>query len=132
MLGSEKTRLKLTKRFILEVISTIFDPLGLIGPVTVRSKLLLQEIWKQKLGWDENVPSNIFTPFSIFYKQLLKLNDIRISSQVVLKNAAYITIHASQLAYGACIYLVSRDHDNNYWLKFLCAKSRVAPLKTVT
>lgn len=35
-----------TKRQILSLISQIFDPLGLIGPVLVIIKQLMQQLWK--------------------------------------------------------------------------------------
>ncbi|XP_018392649.1 PREDICTED: uncharacterized protein LOC108771785 [Cyphomyrmex costatus] len=35
-----------SKRIILSENSRIFDPLGLLGPVTVRAKLILQELWQ--------------------------------------------------------------------------------------
>ena len=42
-----------TKRDILKLSSKIYDPLGLLSPVTVRAKLLLQELWKAQIPWDE-------------------------------------------------------------------------------
>ena len=34
-----------TKRNLLKKISSLFDPLGLLAPFTIRSKLLMQENW---------------------------------------------------------------------------------------
>ena len=34
-----------TKRNFLKKISTLFDPLGLLAPFTIRLKLLMQETW---------------------------------------------------------------------------------------
>lgn len=42
-----------TKRTILSVISRLFDPLGLVSPITVVAKIILQEIWKAHVGWDD-------------------------------------------------------------------------------
>ena len=41
-----------TKREILRFTSSIFDPLGLVTPVTVTAKLLLQELWQGTVSWD--------------------------------------------------------------------------------
>lgn len=40
----------LTKRNILSDIARIYDPLGLIGPVIVCAKLIMQELWKENLS----------------------------------------------------------------------------------
>ena len=48
-----------TKRDILQASSQIFDPLGWATAVTVRTKILLQEIWQIKLTWDEPLPETI-------------------------------------------------------------------------
>ena len=43
----------LTKREVLKESSAIFDTLGLLSPVTVRSKMLMQSLWQHNLEWDE-------------------------------------------------------------------------------
>ena len=44
-----------TKRKILSLVSSIFDPLGWVSPLTVRGKLFLQTLWKVKMGWDQTL-----------------------------------------------------------------------------
>ena len=39
----------ITKRCVLQISSRTYDPLGLLSPVTIRAKLLIQELWQQKL-----------------------------------------------------------------------------------
>lgn len=48
----------LTKRELLQQSSKIFDPLGILSPVSVGSKLLMQKLWK-KYEWDEPLPDEI-------------------------------------------------------------------------
>lgn len=50
---------KITKRTILSEIARIFDPLGFISPVTVRAKIILQELWLAKVEWDDLLPSEM-------------------------------------------------------------------------
>lgn len=42
----------LTKRAVLSQISSLLDPLGLIGPVISKAKILLQGLWKIQVEWD--------------------------------------------------------------------------------
>ena len=42
-----------TKRNVLTVTASIFDPLGFIQPLTVKLKILFQEICVSGFGWDE-------------------------------------------------------------------------------
>ncbi|UYV63695.1 hypothetical protein LAZ67_2005337 [Cordylochernes scorpioides] len=48
-----------SKRQIVSAIARIYDPCGWVSPTTVVLKLLLQEIWKLKCGWDEDIPASI-------------------------------------------------------------------------
>ena len=42
-----------TRREILSVVSSMYDPLGLVAPVILPAKSLLQSLCKQQYGWDE-------------------------------------------------------------------------------
>ena len=44
-----------TKRQMLRVIMSIYDPLGFLNPFTIRSKILLQNVWRRGTGWDEKL-----------------------------------------------------------------------------
>ncbi|KAJ8937746.1 hypothetical protein NQ318_009156, partial [Aromia moschata] len=42
-----------TKREVLSCLSQMFDPLGLIGPIIVTGKMIMQKIWISKINWDD-------------------------------------------------------------------------------
>lgn len=50
-----------TKRKILSEIAKIYDPIGLLGPVILYAKQLIQDVWKSGVLWDESVPQHIYT-----------------------------------------------------------------------
>ena len=51
-----------TKRGILSFTASTFDPLGIVTPFTLESKLLIQELWsRQIIDWDEKIPLDLHT-----------------------------------------------------------------------
>ena len=44
-----------SKRTVLRQIASVYDPLGLYSPVTLRGKLFLQGLWNQKIAWDKHL-----------------------------------------------------------------------------
>ncbi|XP_063912654.1 uncharacterized protein LOC135129432 [Zophobas morio] len=126
---------KITKRGVLSTIAQIFDPLGLVAPVTVTAKIIMQKLWSLKLNWDESLPAELHTLWCEFLNAFPELTNISIPRHVVT-NKHQIEIHgfcdSSQNAYGACVYLRSQNPSGNYEARILCSKNRVAPLQTQT
>lgn len=52
---------KSTKRTMLSEIFQLFNPLGLLGPVILIAKLLIQELWQTQIDWDSSIATNIHT-----------------------------------------------------------------------
>ena len=44
-----------TKCKVLSLVSSVFDPLGWVSPLTVHGKIFLQTLWKEKMGWDQTL-----------------------------------------------------------------------------
>ena len=45
-----------TKRGLLGVVARIYDPLGLVSPITLSGKLLYQEVCNVQKSWDKQLP----------------------------------------------------------------------------
>ena len=62
----------LTKRMILSQVNSIYDPLGLAGPYTVRAKILMRKLWTKetKLDWDDPIPEENRREWVIFFNDL--------------------------------------------------------------
>nr|XP_029719419.1 uncharacterized protein LOC115261656 [Aedes albopictus] len=131
-----------TKRQVLSMIATLFDPLGLLGATITTAKIVMQLLWKFRdnddhaLDWDQPIPSMVGEIWRRYLTQLPLLNEIRIDRCVVIPNAVATEIHcfsdASEKAYGCCIYLRSVDAAGRIRVRLLSSKSRVAPLKCLT
>jgi hypothetical protein len=122
---------KITKRTILSLTAQIFDPLGLVGPIIMKAKIIIQKLWSLQLGWDLHTLWNKFT------YQLNLLHQLTIPRKVItFFPHELIEFHgfsdASQQGYGAAVYVRVKSTENTYETHLLCAKSRVAPLKTIT
>lgn len=124
-----------TKRTILSEVSQLYDPLGILGPVTILAKILMQELWKSGLDWDEPVTGTILSNWFEFKGQLRSVEMLKIPRRVVDDNPVEIQAHgfadASERAYGACIYIRTQGCQGVHTY-LLCAKSRVAPVKRLT
>lgn len=126
----------ITKRFILSSISQIFDPLGLLSPTIIIAKVLLQQLWLLKIGWDDIVPSSVARTWNRFVISLQALNTIHVPRHVIGSKPMYMELHvfsdASQTAYGACVYVRTINIDNTILVRLLFSKARVAPLKPIS
>jgi len=99
---------KPTKRSILSRIALIFDPLGLLGSVTLLAKVIMQNLWRLRMDWDESIPLDLFTRWQCYENELQDLRDISIPRHVIsLNQPIYLEMHgfsnASEIAFGAFI-----------------------------
>ncbi|XP_068684442.1 uncharacterized protein [Montipora foliosa] len=56
-----------TRRGILSVVSSVYDPLGLAAPFVLPAKRLLQDLCPEKLEWDDAISSN----YEVFWERWL-------------------------------------------------------------
>lgn len=69
---------EITKRTILSLSSSLFDPLGLVSPLIIKAKIIMQELWILKLGWDESIPQDLHTAWQSFVLDLKNLPLLKI------------------------------------------------------
>lgn len=133
---SESKFKKITKRTILSDISQIFDPLGLLSPCIITANVILQKLWLERIGWDESLPLYLHSQWVSYRGDLENLSDMKIARHVFCQDVKEVQIHgfsdASELAYGAAVYIRTVTSEGKIFANLLCAKSKVAPLKTVT
>ncbi|XP_062526540.1 uncharacterized protein LOC134199505 [Bombyx mori] len=125
--------IKCTKRVILSEIAKIYDPLGLLSPVTLFAKHLIQLLWIAKVDWDETPPVDIVNSWSSFVDELPLISQISFPRYIFNNtNPEPIQIHgfadASEKGFGACVYIRYKDQEDFIQTHLIIAKTRVAPL----
>ena len=126
----------LTKRLLLSDTSQVFDPLGRLSPLVVSLKTLFQHCWTLGSDWDIPLPPEIVARWSSVRDSFSALKNLRIARFVLCTNAVRHELHifcdASEMAYAAAAYVVSFNGSGHGHTALLCARTRVAPVKTVS
>ena len=125
----------LTRRELLSALSSLFDPLGFVAPVTLFPKLLLQDLCKQGCSWDKPLNEDEADDWKRWLRSLPHLSKLQIKR--CLKPSEFkansYKLHffsdASLRCYGSCCYLRMGDNASHNYCSFVIGKARVAPLK---
>ncbi|GFX75626.1 putative RNA-directed DNA polymerase from transposon X-element [Trichonephila clavipes] len=124
---------EISKRNALAMVHKIFDPLGILSPTTLLPKVLLQEAWKLKLKWDDPLPENIQKIFRKWRDEIVYLEKVNIPRYVEINENSelHLFVDACKSYYGASVYIRTVT-PLGVKIRLIRAKSRVAPLKTMT
>ena len=68
----------MTRRGLLSIISSVYDPLGLVAPFLLQGRLLNQDLRRANLGWDEVIPEKIQMQWTKWEKKLKQLEKIAV------------------------------------------------------
>ncbi|GFW70338.1 integrase catalytic domain-containing protein [Trichonephila clavipes] len=99
----------------VKTLGMLWDPkvdcLTYKDPLCVtKAKIFIQELWKIKLDWSEQLPPDAMEEWMNFYQKLAR----------------------EKRAYAAVVYIKCFNESGQSQTRLLCSKSRVAPLKTLT
>ena len=137
--GATLPAITITKRLVLSLIARTFDPLGFITPFLMKAKCLFQRLWLLGLDWDEDVPDDVEKEFAKWVDGLSVLRDLKIPryyGECSWTDPSLIELHtfgdASEVGYGAVVYVRILQSDGTYSASLVISKARVAPLKRVT
>ncbi|GBP02979.1 hypothetical protein EVAR_69128_1 [Eumeta japonica] len=123
-----------TKRELLQVLMSIFDPLGLISCYTTTLKILLQEVWRSDIDWDMELIDSLLPKWQKWKTVITHIESVRIPRCYShhLSEAANVELHtftdAGEDAYAAVCY-IRVAYQGNYDVIIAAGKSKVAPLK---
>ena len=127
-----------TKRLVASTIARIFDLMGWYAPAMIPAKIILQQLWKLRLNWDEKPPDDLQEQWSIWAKEINVLTDYSVPRHLGSPHGTVIDrqLHgfgdASESAYGGVIYLRTLYEDTTVVINLVMAKAQVAPVKSQT
>ncbi|XP_062621125.1 uncharacterized protein LOC134282740 [Saccostrea cucullata] len=101
-----------TRRGILSIVSSIFDPLGIVSPFVMTAKTLLQKMCKNSVGWDEEITGSQLKDWKNWLTQAKELENVTLERCYKPQDFEKTTcqeLHcfadASEVGIGVVIYL---------------------------
>ncbi|XP_045115478.1 uncharacterized protein LOC123507035 [Portunus trituberculatus] len=133
----------LSRRMILRQAASIYDPLGMVTPFTLKMKLLMRELVVnmsadgKKLGWDEAVDEEFHRKWKLLFKEMFEMEHISFKRCLKPKDAVgdpdlVVFSDGSMKAFGAVAYVRWHLMDGSIECTLVASKSKLAPLRKVT
>ncbi|XP_074032901.1 uncharacterized protein [Leptinotarsa decemlineata] len=126
-----------TKREVLKIVMSVFDPLGFLANFLIQGKIILQKTWRSQIGWDDEIPDSLIIKWEKFIQDLRKVDDFKLPRQYCEMNRSdseiqlHIFCDASENAYASVAYLRWSGKDG-IKVCFLNARTRVSPIKPLS
>ena len=127
-----------TRRGILSTTSSIYDPLGFLGPFLLTPKMLLQDLCRLKLPWHEEIPEQHKAQWQRWLIDLSTIADFKVTRCLkpsdfgeVIDTQVHHFADASESGYGTGAYLRLENRTGRVHCAFIIGKARVAPLKQI-
>lgn len=102
------------------------------------AKLLLEELCRKSLGWDEAIPHVLSKQWACWLEDLYKVAEFKINRCVKPEdfgNPVTVQLHhfsdAGEVGYGT-VPSLRLERDNKVHVAFILRMARVAPLKQTT
>ncbi|XP_058974501.1 uncharacterized protein LOC101888429 isoform X2 [Musca domestica] len=127
-----------TKSEVLSVTMSIFDPFGFLANVVIRSKLILQELWKFYIDWNAPISTETYRRWYDWFTELENVKYIEIPRCYAANFTSpgtiidlHVFVDASEVAFAAVCYWRITCGDQ-VEIKFVAGKVKCAPLKPLS
>ncbi|KAK5859400.1 hypothetical protein PBY51_020957 [Eleginops maclovinus] len=129
----------LTRRGVLSTVASVYDPLGFMAPFVLLGKQILQQMCREKIGWDDEIPETLKPQWQSWIRDLPNLAEMEVKRYYLPSSFGNIKGHelhhfsdASSSGYGECTYLRVINESNEVHCSLIMGKSRVSPTKVTT
>ena len=127
----------MTKRGLISMYSSVYDPLGIVAPYVLIARILYRQECSLDKHWDDALEPVTIRKFERWLDQLEGMKEVSVPRCVAapdMTDVAAIQLHffcdASEEAYAAVCYVRIALNDGTVHCSFLFGKSRLAPLQT--
>ncbi|XP_058828395.1 uncharacterized protein LOC131688239 [Topomyia yanbarensis] len=128
-----------TKRQVLRLVMSLFDPYGFIAHFVVHGKILMQHIWRTGTDWDDEITTELHEMWNNWTCLLNRLGEVEVprcffgeaSSKLPASIQLHLFVDASELAY-ACVAYLRIVQAGLVRCVLVAAKTKVAPLKPLS
>ena len=132
------TEKKITKRMLLSIVNSCYDPLGLLVPITIQMKISLRQLYSKELnlGWDEAVPAHIKREWVDILCKVKRAEDITFNRCIKPRDSVgnpklLICSDGSEKAMCATAH-IRWECEDEIKCRLWAAKSQVTPLQKLT
>lgn len=137
--GDYKDALKLTftKRTLLRVCATVYDPLGIYTPVMATLKLDLHHIMTLQTDWDDDLPPSFLDTWAGNLKVVENLRNVRFRRAVIPVDAVstvpelLVSCDASEKIAICVVHARYKLRNGGYSCQILTAKSKLVDTSTI-
>ena len=113
-----------TRRGILSVMASIYDPLGFLAPIILPAKMILQDLCRLNVRWDDEIPTEYFVLWQQWLADLTKLSEFAVElcfkpPNFKVKSAQlHHFSDASERGYGSVSFLRQLSFDDQIHCSF--------------
>ena len=128
---------KFCRRTVTGKVAGVFDPEGLVTPVTAKFKLHLHDLCVLKLDWDDAIPEEYLERWVSNLDDIQKLKDVRFRRSVVhpdtesLDMSLIVSSDASKEIGIATVHSRMKLKSGLYHVQLVCAKSKIVTDLTI-
>ncbi|XP_050072562.1 uncharacterized protein LOC126560647 [Anopheles maculipalpis] len=128
-----------SKRKVLSFIMGHFDPMGFFAPITVRGKMLMQDIWRTGSNWDEPIEATCYERWCQMIQNMQNVGLLKIPrsyfGKALSSETKDVQLHvftdASEAAYG-CVAYFRAMVQGEVRCSLVMSRTKVAPLKKIS
>ena len=126
-----------TRRTLTGKVAGVFDPLGLLTPITAGWKMDLRRVSMLGLGWDDPVPEEMLETWVKNLEEIAAVKEVRFRRAVIPKNAKSLSVDliistdASENIAVACVHARVELHGGGYQVQLVAAKSKLVTKDTI-